>query len=461
MTSAVVYARISDDRTGERAGVSRQEADARALCERRGWDVADVIVDNDVSASRYTRSGRPGWRRVVAMAAAGDVQVIAAWHTDRLYRRPAELEELIDLAEQVTVATVEGDFRLDTSDGRAMARVIAAMAAKESDDKSRRLRRKHEELAAEGRVSGGGRRPFGYLPDRVTIDPDEAELIREAAGRITAGETLHAVAADWRRRGVATVTGGPWQTTTLKRLLCSARVAGRRTHNGHDAGEAVWPAILDEVTARRVRAVLTARDGTGQAPARTYLLSGIVRCGACGALMTASPVVRKGNRYRRYHCRVDRGGCNRVGIGADGIERDVGAAVLDLVALGGPVAAAPVPGAPTSPEELLVDAQTELRVLADQVTAGVIGRETMLALAASLEDRIVALRRQVLRNTNRARVEALAAAADPPAAWGSMTLDQRRAVIADLVDAVTVEATSKANNRYDWSRVTIRWRDLT
>jgi site-specific DNA recombinase len=52
---AAVYVRISSDPSGLRAGVERQERDCRELAERRGWTVAQVYCDNDVSAD----SGRP------------------------------------------------------------------------------------------------------------------------------------------------------------------------------------------------------------------------------------------------------------------------------------------------------------------------------------------------------------------------------------------------------------------
>ncbi|HZM53563.1 MAG TPA: recombinase family protein, partial [Acidimicrobiales bacterium] len=45
-----VYARISEDSEGRGLGVARQEEDARTIARLRGWDVAQVYVDNDVSA---------------------------------------------------------------------------------------------------------------------------------------------------------------------------------------------------------------------------------------------------------------------------------------------------------------------------------------------------------------------------------------------------------------------------
>jgi len=48
--NVAVYARISEDSEGRGLGVARQEEDARTIARLRGWEVARVYVDNDVSA---------------------------------------------------------------------------------------------------------------------------------------------------------------------------------------------------------------------------------------------------------------------------------------------------------------------------------------------------------------------------------------------------------------------------
>ena len=113
-----------------------------------------------------------------------------------------------------------------------MARIQGALARKESDDKSRRIRRKHEELAQAGRVSGGGTRPYGYETDRRTLRPDEAAIIRECAKRALAGDSLRSLCLDLNERGVPTVDRHRWKSQTLKRMLISARISGQREHHG-------------------------------------------------------------------------------------------------------------------------------------------------------------------------------------------------------------------------------------
>ncbi|NKR80190.1 recombinase family protein [Rhodococcus hoagii] len=62
---AIIYARVSADQSGRGRSVSEQEAECRAICQREGWDVAEVLSDNDVGASRFSRvKDRPAYERL-------------------------------------------------------------------------------------------------------------------------------------------------------------------------------------------------------------------------------------------------------------------------------------------------------------------------------------------------------------------------------------------------------------
>ena len=108
-----------------------------------------------------------------------------------------------------------GDYDLTTPEGRFTARIVGAVARKESEDRSRRVRRKHLELAEQGK-------PAGQLGWGVRNDA-ERELVREAAQRVLAGQGLMTIARDWNRRGVPGATEHPWTAPTLRKVLLSAR----------------------------------------------------------------------------------------------------------------------------------------------------------------------------------------------------------------------------------------------
>ena len=70
-------------------------------------------------------------------------------------------------------------------------------------------------------MSGGGTRPFGFEADRRTIRPEEAEIIRDCARRVLAGDSLRSLCIELNERGVPTVTGSKWSSQTLRRMLMS------------------------------------------------------------------------------------------------------------------------------------------------------------------------------------------------------------------------------------------------
>src|SRR4051812_5246885 len=117
---AGIYVRISKD-DGRALGVRRQEEDCRKLCNDRGWAIADVYRDNDVSASTGKR--RPEYQRLLDDVRARRISAVVVWDLDRLTRRPIEIEEFISLADEhkVSLASVGGDVDLATDNGRMFA----------------------------------------------------------------------------------------------------------------------------------------------------------------------------------------------------------------------------------------------------------------------------------------------------------------------------------------------------
>ena len=302
-----IYTRISDDTEGLAKGVQRQEQDCRALAKRRRWDVFEPVrQDNDISAFS-TKVVRPAFESLLNDLRSGAIDGVVTWDLDRFARQPSDLERAIRLFDDrpaLVFATVQSDIDLSTPDGRTMARVMVTFANKSSMDTSRRLRRKHQEMAEQGRIVGS-HRPFGYEDDKVTIRETEAILIRQAASDILSGIGTHAIARRWNESGVKTPQGNTWVQTVVRNMMLSPRMAGYRVHHKKIAldqnGRPVMaqrPAILDVATWDAVSAVIedpTKRGNHVHRGGRKRLLAGLVRCGLCSVQMSGARRRQKGH----------------------------------------------------------------------------------------------------------------------------------------------------------------------
>jgi DNA invertase Pin-like site-specific DNA recombinase len=460
--AAAIYTRISDDRTGSHLGVTRQREDCEALAQRLGWPASDYYEDNDLSA--YSGKPRPEYRRMLDDFRSGRIDAILAWHPDRLYRSPRDLEELIDLIDTrgALIQTVSaGTVDLATPTGRAVARTIGAWARFESEHKSERIRRQQAQLAFSGRPAGGGKRPFGYEGDRMTLKPDEAAVIREMKDRILAGDSVRSIATDLNARGCRTVTGGEWYPSCIRDLLLRPRYSGQREYKGEVVAQAAWPAVFSPADAAQLSALFSdPRRRTVRTP-RRYLLSGaLLRCSRCQAPLVARPLA---GGARRYCCAKGPAlpGCGGTFIAALRVETLISDAVLHR--LSSPKLATALASHADDPATAQGrQAIDEDQALLDHLAAALGRKEIGLREWQSARGPIIqrlALNRELLNRQSRTRAidELLASPQGIRAAYEQMTLSQQRAVVAAVLDHATIGPGVSGRNHFDPSRVSPTW----
>jgi hypothetical protein len=225
----------------------------------------------------------------------GTVDVLVVPFVDRFcrgYAEPARAEKAMNTSGGDIIDSTGRSARNDDSWS-----VLVGVAISESKRISRRVKTQQQQAADKGRPHGGGR-PFGWEPGGAVVRESEADVIREATGRLLSGEPMGAVVRDLREREIKGPKGALLTTTMLRQIICNPRVAGIRVHNGQEVGKAAWEPIISESDYRRVRSIFTgrARGGrgvkgpreAGASRIRKYAYSGLIRCAQCESRGPAS-----------------------------------------------------------------------------------------------------------------------------------------------------------------------------
>jgi DNA invertase Pin-like site-specific DNA recombinase len=471
-----VYVRISEDVEGDAKGVTRQREDCCALAAVRRWNVAGIYEDNDLSA--YQRKVvRPEFERLLGDLHLGIIQGVVVYNLDRFARQPRDLERAIDIyagRASYVFATLEGDVNLATTDGLTMARVMVAFANKSSADTGRRVQRKQLELAGEGKPHGG-RQPYGWQADGLTVDPEAGKEILAAHKAILGGAKISDIQTDWLKRGIAPTSrsGKRFRGAerldhkTVRRVLTNPALAGIKVYRGEVVlGQdgmpirAAWEPLCSQDQLSEVLEALEARRPTRERPgtnAMRYLLSGIARCGACNGPMRGQMRRRaSGTQYQVYLC--DRSGyakgCGKIARVGAPIDRLVVDAVLSderrACLTAGDV------GWGENRQRELDRCTSDIKQVRNAVTTRKILISTALPMLQDLEQeqqRLALLKRRAERENRR--TEAVEYTRET---FDALPLERQRAQLLRSLEGVIVHPQGKGVAKFNPDLIEIVWR---
>jgi site-specific DNA recombinase len=483
---AAIYCRLSKNRKGKKANVREQERACREFIEAQGWQFVAVYVDDGISASDKSEKPREQFPRMMADLRAGLFDVIVATEFTRFYRRPRELEELLDPVDkfhyEVELCTIDPRvhrWEINTAVGRASLRAAVNQAAEYSDYISEKVRTKARNRARDGRWHGGD--PgygFDYVPavrdsendviedERVLVNEPQAAVVREVVRRRLRSEPVHAICLDLNRRGLPTRDGRQWRQGNLYPILTKPAIAGLVRHAelpelvqanwgtsgvaclSHPDATDCWGAIVSEHDWRKLQAELSKPGGrTNFVGARTALLTGYVYCGAetdgtvCGKKLVAS---RDSAGKRVYVCKRDshRQGCGKLKRLADPVDQLVSELVIATLEdsdFGVPVADDDEFGKLWAQKRELEDSLAQLAI--DHYRLRVIGRPAFLAAHDALEADLAAVQRKLDRASTYRHVREVPVGEIAQQEWDAHADDLawRRELIGMLIDRIIIK----------------------
>lgn len=480
--SAGAYARLSDDQEGSGLNVEGQLRRIRESCAAQGWPLTAEFTDNSVSATSGVT--RDGWEDLLAALRSGQIDCVIVTKQDRLLRVEEDKIRIHDIVRYSLDQPArfhilgQGDLDFWTASGLMQIDVTTAFSTYEIRLKNERSREGILEKAREGRPYGGGKRPYGFCkaPYRppsggrermawVGIDELEADIIRECAGRVLAGETLRSICLDLNQRGLPTTEGKVWQAQSLRQILFHTRISGRRQHGDEVVCEnAHWPRIIPIETSEKLRELLAdPRRRTAPPIVAKHLLTGFCRCHKCLYTMNVRYRTKdQRDEDRRYKCHgKNLGHCGVTGIHAGHLEGYVTARVINLLRGNEWQIMRQRQGA-NAMGELEVRAvietdQAEIAAIQEDLDADVVRY-------ADVRDQLQKLKKRI--EANSAQLAALVGR-DPLVAhlgrgdeyerdWKLKTLEWKRGLFKLMIRRITIGAST--GSTFDSGRVHIEWK---
>jgi site-specific DNA recombinase len=324
---AVIYARYSTD-LQRTASIDDQIRVCRERIEREGWTYLHAYHDRAMSGTSHLR---PGYQKLLDEAQRGMFDVVVAEALDRLSR---DQEHVAHLYKRLTFLGIK---LVTVSEGPiselhvGLSGTMGALYVKQLAEKTHRGLRGRVE---NGRSGGGN--SYGYDVVRKpgtdgefelgvrSINPQEAEVVRGILQAYVDGESPRSIAKALNRKGIAGPSGGTWGPSAING---NATRGTGILNNELYVGKLVWnrlkfmknpetgrrqsrlnpreawiikdvpelriipQELWDAVKARQAQMTRDTRPDRRKAEfwkhqRPRYLLSGLMKCGVCGANYT-------------------------------------------------------------------------------------------------------------------------------------------------------------------------------
>lgn len=295
---AVGYLRVSSKGQRDRQTIDAQRLAVPAFVARQGWQLVRPVehyVDDGRTAKAGRLDEREAFQRLLRDAAAGAFDAVVVVDLDRLTRsedlteRGAVLGAFQRAGVKIAIATSGQVLDLSSSLGDLFSGLQAFFAAEENRKRRERTVAGKAVAIARGRKPAGPT-PYGLRYDRTltdnpwSIDPAEAELVREMFRRVAAGESCEAVAIDFNARGIPRARGGEWIRERVWQIVTARTYVGEWTADKRRGAVLRVPAIVDLELWERTQAQLAAQGRRGLRRTRhVYLLEDLAVCERCGA----------------------------------------------------------------------------------------------------------------------------------------------------------------------------------
>lgn len=219
MVKAVGYIRVSTEEQAS-SGVSLDAQKAKLEAYAALYDIELVGIEIDAGVSAKTLN-RPGLQSALARLDSGDALALVVVKLDRLTRRVADLDTLIEryFGSKFTLMSVSEQIDTSSAAGRLVLNVLTSVAQWERETTSERTKTALAHKKAQGEHVGSA--GFGYkvIDKKLQKVTQEYQTIAVIQQMKKSGYTLQAVADHLNANGYQTQRRGKWYPMTISNVL--------------------------------------------------------------------------------------------------------------------------------------------------------------------------------------------------------------------------------------------------
>ena len=304
LKNVAAYARVSTGKDAMLHSLSAQVSYYSELIQQEpGWRFCGVYADEALTG---TRDNREEFQRLLDACRAGQVDMIITKSISRFSRNTITLLETVRELKQlgVDVYFEEQNIHSASADGELMLTILASYAQEESLSSSDNLKWQIKNKFENGMPWNGTMLGYRLRQGVLTIQPEEAVVVRQIFDDYQKGLGLTAIAKKLNVQGVPTRFGNQWCKNGVMRILRNYTYTGnlllqttfRDDHlhkrkcqnNGElpmyhitDCHEAIvsveeFEAVQNEIKRR------AEKHAHRYTPPNSYIFSGMLVCSGCG-----------------------------------------------------------------------------------------------------------------------------------------------------------------------------------
>ncbi len=317
------YARVSSGKDAMLHSLSAQVSYyQKFIASHIDWTFCGIYADE---AFTGTKEVRPQFQKMLEECRKGNIDLVVTKSISRFARNTITLLQTVRelKAMGVDVYFEEQNIHTLSADGELMLSILASYAQEESLSASENQKWRIRKSFEAGQITAAFPKLYGYrvVKGKITIDEEQAPLIREIFSQYANGASLAEIAHWLTANNVPCIVRGEWSSKKVKLILSNEKYSGnallqktfRNNHldkrkivnRGHLPQfyvEDTHPAIVDMVTYQIVKERLQEASDyfTPTTPQSESPFSKKMFCGYCGGYVKRA----KNNARTVWNCHL-------------------------------------------------------------------------------------------------------------------------------------------------------------